>query len=196
MPGEGNGASGLFPVVGIDQDGNGTVDEQFHLHVGAEFTGHDPSAGIFLELLNEFLVKGDGRFRPGRPDIGGTVPLFRAGMKSELADYQDLSGDILEGQVHNPLLVPEHPETGDFAAQPFHIGFGIRFLDPKQDKQSRPDGRFNLPPNAYRGMLNPLDYRSHLVYSKRESSIPEFIVMLSTSAVMVCGPMLITIRWG
>ena len=48
----------LFQSVGVEEDGDGSVVDEVHLHVSAEAAGFDPEAVLGTEAVVEIVIQG------------------------------------------------------------------------------------------------------------------------------------------
>lgn len=130
----------LFFEFCIDNYCDWAVVEKGDFHVGTEAACLDRFAKVGADLLNELFVKGDGDFGTGGFAVGGAVAFLCAGKECELADDKDISTNVLDGAVHNALVVAEDAEANDFSAEPFDVFVSIGFFDGYQDEQTVLDG--------------------------------------------------------
>ena len=123
-------------MLRIDTDGDGTVIEQFALHVSAEFACANGAAETLLDLTDEFLVERNGNVMACCADVAGSVALSSKCMQGELADDKDFSLDIEYRTVHDVVLIVEDAETEYLAGDPLHIVGGIGCLKAYEDKEA------------------------------------------------------------
>ena len=124
-------------MLGVDADGDGTVVEQFTLHVGAELSCADGFAKASLDLTDELLVERYGNIMTCGTDVARTIALGRKCMEGELADDEDLTLDVEHRAVHDVVLVVEDAKAEDLASHPLHILNGICCLETHQDEKSK-----------------------------------------------------------
>ena len=136
-------ASKSFPQLGIDDEGDRSVIDQIHLHIGAEFTGRHGIAQIQFQPLNKSFVERNGNGRRGGTGVGRPVALARAGEQRELADDQNITADLLNAAVHQALLIGKDSQPDDFAAQPLDVLSRVSFLDGQQYEQTMADLAFD-----------------------------------------------------
>ena len=123
-------------MLRIDTDGDGTVIEQFALHVSAEFACANGAAETLLDLTDEFLVERNGNVMACCADVAGSVALSGKCVQGELADNKDFSLDIEHRTVHDVVLIVEDTETEDLAGHPLHVLDGISSLETYEDEES------------------------------------------------------------
>ena len=125
----------LFQSVGVEEDGDGSVVDEVHLHVGAEAAGFDPEAVLGTEAVVEIVIQGRSLLRACGGDERRTVALAAIGVKRELGYTEDGAAYIADGEVHLPLLVLEHAQVRDLLCQ--YIGFCLRIRIRHADQQHK-----------------------------------------------------------
>ena len=127
-------------VFGVDEDGNGTVVDQLHLHVCAKDAGGNGFAEGVSEGLDEALVEGDGDFGLGSVDVRGAVAFAGACHEGKLADGKDVAAGFQDGTVHHAFFVIEDTQVGDFGCKPRDVLVGVVRLDAYQDEHAGRNG--------------------------------------------------------
>ena len=123
-------------MLGVDADGDGTVVEQFALHVGAELSCADGLAKASLDLTDELLIERYGNVVASGADVARTIALGRERVEGELADDEDLSLDVEHRAVHDVVLIVEDAKAEDLASDPLHILNSVCRLETHQDEKS------------------------------------------------------------
>ena len=129
----------LFLVLGIDEDGDRTVINQFNLHIGAKDTCGDRSAEALLHGLDKLLVERHGNVAPGGTDVGGAVALGGEGMESELRNDAYLAADVHHRAVHHASLIVEDAQCQQFVGHPVDVFLGVGCLKANEHKQTLSD---------------------------------------------------------
>ena len=115
-------------------NGDGTVVDQLHLHVGAELARLNLLAEKVGKPTDKLLVHGDGHLGLGGVDIAGSVAFLGAGHQRELADEQNAAvGHIGDGQIHHPVGIVEDAQGNNLAAKPVDVLVGVGILNAEED---------------------------------------------------------------
>ena len=115
----------LFLVLGIDEDGDGSVIYQFNLHVGTKDTSGDRAAQTMLDGLDKLLIERDGDVTTCSTDVGGTIAFGGEGMECELRDDAHFAADVNHRAVHHASLVVEDAQCQQFAGHPIDVFLGV-----------------------------------------------------------------------
>ena len=94
----------LFAVLRIHADGDRSVVDNFHLHVGAELAGAYRLAQKRGELSAESLVEGYGDIVRCGTEPRRTVTLLVRCKEGELAHYQGLTAHVEDAAVHHTTM--------------------------------------------------------------------------------------------
>ena len=103
----------LFQFFCIEEDGDGAIVDEVHLHVGAEAAGFDLEAVLGSEAVVEIVIQRRSLLRAGGVDERRTVTFAAIGIERELRYAEDCAAYIADGEVHLPLLVLEHTQLRD-----------------------------------------------------------------------------------
>ena len=103
----------LSQLVGVEEDGDGAIVDEVHLHVGAEAAGFDMEAVIGSKAVIEIVIQRRSFLRPCGRDKRRTVALAAIGIERELGYTEDCTTNIADGEVHLPLLVLKHAQLRD-----------------------------------------------------------------------------------
>jgi hypothetical protein len=160
-PNSGIGSS--FSDFGINDDRNRSVIDELDLHVGAELAGLDWLAQVRGELADELLVERDGYLGLGGTDIGGAIPLSRAGEQGELADNQQIALHILDRKIHQALGIVEDAQTDNLPTQPLNVLGSVRLFHSQQHQKSRANGSSDLAINRHGCFRNTLNHSAHSI---------------------------------
>lgn len=76
-----------FFIFGIHANSDGTVVEQFHLHVSTELSSAYGFADRCTEFRAELVIEGDGMLVASSLKPAGTVTFLVAGEEGELTDH-------------------------------------------------------------------------------------------------------------
>ena len=123
-------------MLRVDADGDGTVVEQFALHVSAEFACANGAAETLFDLTDELLVERNGNVMACCSDVTRAVSLSSESVQGKLTDDKDFSLDVEHRTVHDVVLVVEDAEAEYFAGDPLHIVSGIGCLEAYEDKEA------------------------------------------------------------
>ena len=129
----------LFLVLGIDEDGDGSVVDQFDLHIGAKDTSGDWSAQTMLDGLDKLFIERDGDVTTCSTDVGGTIAFGGEGMECELRDDAHFAADVHHRAVHHASLVVEDAQCQQFAGHPVDVFLRIGSLKAYEHKQTLSD---------------------------------------------------------
>ena len=125
---------------GVEEDGDGSVIHQRHLHVGGENPGFDGQA-LPAQNCAEVIIKPPALFRRRGFREAGAVAAFHAICgEGELADGQDSAFDGRKGKVHLLRLVLEDAELGDLARQTFRLPVRIALHRADEHEKATADG--------------------------------------------------------
>jgi hypothetical protein len=161
------GAALLLAELRIDDDGDRSVVDQIHLHIGAEFSGLNGLPGIGGQPLDKRFVDGHGDLRAGRAAVRWAVSFARAGKERELTHEKDFARGFRDALVHNTGTIWKNSQADDLAAQPFDVVRNIGFFDGQEHEQALFDSHFSEAANGDAGMTDALDYGAHVGSSKR-----------------------------
>ena len=103
----------LSQLVGVEEDGDGAIVDEVHLHVGTEAAGFDLQAVLGSEAVVEIVIQRRSLLWPRGVDERRTVALAAIGIERELRYTEDRAADFTDGEVHLPLLVLEHTQLRD-----------------------------------------------------------------------------------
>ena len=152
----------LFLVFRIHTDSYGTVVEQFHLHISAEFTSAYGFAYGFGKIMAEGLVEWDRVLMGTGSEPARTITFLIAGVERELAHHQCLTLDVEDRAVHHVVLVAKHAQIGDLLHQPIDILHGVLVADTQQDQKTLLYLAFHRSLDGDAGMADTLYDCSHL----------------------------------
>ena len=139
IPAREDSVPGLFPQPGIQNEGYGSVVDQFHLHGGAKDSGGNRPSQEFLQSAVELLIEGDGNVRTRRAMPRGARSLPGAGVQGELADQQQVATGVLNGPVHDTLVIVKYTKLNQFGGEPIDVRHSVVGFDAEKDEQARAD---------------------------------------------------------
>jgi len=139
----------LFLVLGIDEDGDRTVINQFNLHIGAKDTRGDGSAQTLLDGLDKLLIERHGNVAASSTDVGGAVALGGERMERELRDDADVTADVHHRAVHHASLVVEDAQCQQFVGHPINVFLRIGSLKAYEHKQPLSDSAAQFTFDSY-----------------------------------------------
>lgn len=108
----------------IKEQRDGTVVDQFHIHIGLEDTFGDWNAGIG-HSVGEDLIKAKGLFRRSGFGEAGASSFSTVTQKGELADGEHAAACLLDVEVHFARFILESSKANDFRGHPIRIGLRI-----------------------------------------------------------------------
>ena len=151
--------------LAVQDQSDGSVIDEFNLHVGSELTSFDPEVeGTELvdEQVEESLALGVGR----RLYETGTTLSRRVSINGEVGDGQHLSTLLrrqgLQTQVHLPFRVIEDTKVLDLEGKLSCVGIGVLHMGSNEKEESRSTLAHNADTDGNGGSANPLYYCPHL----------------------------------
>ena len=130
----------LFAGFGIEPDGDWAVVDEGDLHVCTEDAGGDGEVSGSGEGGAELVAERGGGFWSGGADEGRAVSFFDCGKEGELGDDEEATGDVGDGEVHEPGVVGEDAESGDFSGEPEDVFGAVGFFDADEEEEALADG--------------------------------------------------------
>ena len=100
----------LFQFIRVEEDGDGAIVDEVHLHVGAKAAGFNLEAVLGTEAVVEIVIQRRSLLRACGGDERRAVALAAIGIECELGYTEDCPANITDGEVHLPLLVLEHTQ--------------------------------------------------------------------------------------
>lgn len=148
----------------VEQEGDGAGVGVGDVHVGGEGAGLDGEVegaeevgGGFVEFAGEVGRRGGGE--------AWSSAFAAVAVEGELADEQDVSVGVEEGEVHFAVGVGEDAEVGDFFGDPFGVFGGVLFSDGEVDEQAGADPADGFVVDGDGGVGDALNDGSHWVSS-------------------------------
>jgi len=160
------GNRNLLPDFRIDHDRDRSVVDQAHLHIRTKLAAGDGTAEGFGQLFEKRFVE-----RLGHIGFAGVVKrrpraFSRTREKRELADGQNLSGNIANRAIHLTLVIREDTHSREFRGHPRPIISRIRLRNTDQNEQATVDLAHDLASDRDAGRGNTLKNDAHVVRSK------------------------------
>lgn len=131
-----SGACLLLFVFGINTYRYGSVVDEAHLHVGAEFSCLHRPAEVGRELTAEGVVERYGDFVAACTQVAWTVAFLVGSPQGELTHHQYVASAVEDGAVHHTCLVVEDAQVYYLLAQPRNVVVCVGILTAEQHKQS------------------------------------------------------------
>lgn len=123
---------------GVEEDGDGSVVDEVHLHVGTKASCFDLQAVLGTESVIEIVIQGRRLLRSRRVDERRTVAFTAIGIERELRYTEDSAAYIAYGEVHLPLLVLEDAQLRDLLRQQIGFRLGVRIRHAYQEHKALP----------------------------------------------------------
>lgn len=152
----------LLLISAVDPEGDGTVVGQGHFHVSTKDATADGRVDFLRKGVAEGIIKRLRNRRRRGSEKRGSIAFFGGGVEGELADHDDVSGDVPDTQIHFPLGIFKNAQLGNFSTQPIDVGGVVEFLDAEEDEQAVLDGGDGFAIDADVGGGNALEKGSHV----------------------------------
>jgi len=152
-------SAGQRAVASLDDEGDGAVVDQLHVHVsGKTAAGHHDALGG--DAVGDTLVE---CLRQGRI-LGavetGPIALADGARQRELAHHQASPARVLEAEIHRGAA-REDAQGNQLARQQVCVGLGVAPLDPDQQEHALVDAPHDLRGDPDLGAGDSLDNCNH-----------------------------------
>ena len=151
----------LFPLVGVDDDGDGAVVHKVDLHVRAELPVLQVFKALMAHLLEEFFIARHGQLAPGGMDETRAFTPGRITVEREVGDDERRIAQLDGAAVQLAVLVLKNAQVGAFFGQLVHNGAVVGIAHAQQDDKARPDGPGLAPVDGNACAGDALDDCSH-----------------------------------
>ena len=158
----------------VQPDGDRSVIDQFHRHMGSKTAGFDGDTIVFHTSAEVFvkLPRNIGWRRPGKP---GPISSAGIGGQGELTNDQRFAADIPKGSVHTAVVVLEYTNFRDLCREGFGGYFVISRDGTDEDQQAMVDLAYDHTFDRDACCTNPLEKCPHCLPDALEHSLRDFI---------------------
>lgn len=150
-------------VSGVDDDCDGTVVDEVHLHIGSELPRFYVETILLTETVVEVLIQRQCLLGAGGLDKRRTVAMTHIAIECELRDRQNGTIDFLDTQVHLALCVLKNTQLCHFLGDIIGIGLRVGVGDAHQKHETLVNMSHDIAVNADGGMGGALYDNSHIV---------------------------------
>ena len=147
-------------LVRVHHQGQRSVVDGFHQHLGAELAGFGVDA-LFPAQGHELFIQGDGHLGPGGGQKVRAAALAAVAVQGELGYHQDFTVDGFQAPVHLAVLVLEDPQSRQFVRQLHGLGLGVVMGDAQQDQEAGADAADGFAVHGYGGAFHAGQHCSH-----------------------------------
>lgn len=148
--------------AGIEDEGDGAIVLGVDLHVCGKGAGGDCAAGVGgAEVIDKSEILGHGDGGTGGAVVGGSGALAQFTEQGELADDEQVAGDVGDGQVHAPVGVFKAADAGQLLRQPLPLVGVVISLYAEKNQQAALDGADGGAVDGDAGLIDTLNYRTH-----------------------------------
>src|SRR5690606_2126776 len=99
------------PIFCIDQDGDRSVIQKFHLHVRAKNACLHRFSQLSGKRVDKLFINGNRDIGFGSTEIRGAVSFLSAGMEGKLTNDDNVTCRVPHAEVHDTISVVENAKV-------------------------------------------------------------------------------------
>ena len=152
-------------IGGVDDDCDGAVIDEVHLHIGAELPCFYAEVVLSAEAIVEVLIKRQCLLGTGGLDKRRAVAMAHIAIECELRDRENGTIYVLDTQVHLAICILKDTQLCHLLGNIIGIGLCVSVRDAHEEHEALPDMSNGIAVNADGGVGGTLYNNSHIVCS-------------------------------